>query len=198
MVKKNKIIFSTLTILYFVLGFINIYFSFLALACMIIPFILLFKSKKNVWCSGVCPRADYLDLFRFVNFKVKPPVWLFSEKTKNNLFMFFCANLMFITLSIFMVSQGRMLPIDKIRLFIAFQLPWDMPQLWTLSYYSPVLTHLAFHFYSLMLSSALLGTILAVVFKPRTWCVVCPIKTLSTRYIKMTNIIKEEKNGQKI
>ena len=44
-----------------------------------------------------------------------------------------------------------------------------------------------------MLSSVLLGTILAVVFKPRTWCVVCPIKTLRTRYIKMTNIKKEEK-----
>jgi hypothetical protein len=83
-----------------------------------------------------------------------------------------------------MVASGNMAPIDKVRLFIAFQLPWDMPQLLVLQYYNPLLEHIAFRLYSLMLSSTILGTLLAVVYKPKTWCVVCPVKTLSTKYLK--------------
>ncbi|MDA3808889.1 MAG: hypothetical protein PF518_01035 [Spirochaetaceae bacterium] len=191
MYKKNKLIFSMLTLLYFLSGFINIYFSYLAIACMAIPFLLLSRFKKNVWCTGICPRADYLSHFRIFNLGKKTPTWLFSDKMKNNIFMYFCINLMFIILSSFMVSQGKILPIEKIRLFIAFQLPWNIPQLWTIDYYHPLLNHLAFRFYSLMLSSALLGTFLAVVYKPRTWCVICPVKTLSSRYLTIINTEKE-------
>jgi hypothetical protein len=181
---KNKAVFSIFTILFFMLGFVNIYFSYLALGCMILPFILLTGKKKNVWCHGICPRADYLSLFRFFNLGFKAPKWLFSEKMKNNIFMYFCLNLMFITMSTIMVASGNMAPIDKVRLFIAFQLPWDMPQLLVLQYYNPLLEHIAFRLYSLMLSSTILGTLLAVVYKPKTWCVVCPVKTLSTKYLK--------------
>lgn len=187
MTKKNKKIFSIITISYFLLGFVNIYFSYLALACMVIPFYLLFRDKKNIWCTGVCPRADYLSLFRFINFGKKAPEWLFGNRMKKNLLTYFCLNIMFIFLSSIMVQSGRIAPIDKIRLFIMFQLPRDMPQLWTLDSYSPSLLHLAYRLYSLMLSSTILGTVLAVLYKPRTWCVVCPVKTLSTSYLQQVN-----------
>lgn len=192
---KNRTIFAAFTVSFFLLGFVNIYFSYLALGCMIIPFFLLTRKKKNIWCQGVCPRADYLSQFRFFNFGRKAPRWLFSEQTKNYIFMYFCMNLLFISMSTFMVSSGNMAPIDKIRLFIAFQLPFDMPQLWAFHYYNPVLEHLAFRLYSLMLSSTILGTVLAVVFKPRTWCVICPVKTLSTRYLNQVGVQNEVNKG---
>ncbi len=195
MIQKNKKLFAGLTIGYFILPFINIYFAFLALLCMGIPFYLLFKNNKNKWCSGICPRADYLSLFRVFSFGKKAPDWLLGDKFKRNLLMYFCFNLIFITMSSFMVYSGNMAPIDKVRLFIAFQLPWNMPQLLTLSIDSPVLLHLAFRFYSLMLSSTILGSFLATVYKPRTWCVICPVKTLSTAYLDRTNKTKEVQNG---
>lgn len=188
MTKSSRGLLSIFTILYFLLGFVNIHFSFLALGCMIIPFILLLRKRKNNWCSGICPRADYLSLFRFVNFRLKAPKWLFGNNMKNNILVYFCINILFITMSTFMVRAGRMLPIDKIRLFIAFQLPIDLPQIIPTSLDSPVLLHLAFRLYSLMLSSTLLGTFLAIVFKPKTWCVICPVKTISHRYL---NSIKQ-------
>ena len=184
MSNKNKTVFSILTLSYFLLGFVNIYFSYLALACMTIPFYLLFRDKKNKCCTGICPRADYLSLFRYFNLGKKAPKWLLGENSKRNIFIYFCLNLMFITLSSIMVNTGRLAPIDKVRLFIMFQIPWDMPQLWAIENNSPSLLHLAFRFYSLMLSSTILGTILAIVYKPKTWCVICPIKTLSTNYLK--------------
>lgn len=195
MIHKNKKLFGLVTIAYFLLPFINIYFAFLAIFCMGIPFYLLFKNNKNTWCSGICPRADYLSFFRIFSLGKKAPDWLLGEKFKRNLLMYFCMNIMFITLSSFMVYSGNLAAIDKIRLFIAFQLPWNMPQLVTLTFDSPLLLHLAFRFYSLMLSSTILGSILATVYKPRTWCVVCPVKTLSTAYLNRTDKSKEVQSG---
>jgi hypothetical protein len=192
MLKMNKRIFSIFTFVYFLLGFVYIYFSYLALFCMAIPFLILIKNKKNNWCSGLCPRADYLNLFRFINFGKKPPEWLIGDKMKNNIIVYFCLNLVFIILSTLMVSLDRIVPIDKVRLFIVLQLPWDMPQLWAAENSSPILLHLAYRFYSLMLSSTILGTILAIVYKPRTWCVICPVQTLSTRYLKQLNDTQSE------
>lgn len=195
MIDKNKRFFAGLTITYFFLPLINIYFAFLAVFCMGIPFYLLIKSHKNKWCSGICPRADYLSFFRVFSFGKKAPQWLLGDRFKRNLLMYFCLNLMFIAMSSFAVYSGNIAPIDKIRLFIAFQLPWDMPQLFKINYYSPVLLHLAFRFYSLMLSSTILGSFLATVYKPKTWCVICPVKTVSTAYLKGTNKKEEVQNG---
>ncbi|MDA3957035.1 4Fe-4S binding protein [Oceanispirochaeta sp.] len=180
---KNKQIFSSLTILYFLLGFVNIHLSSLALFCLVTPLVLLMKNRKNLWCSGICPRADYLSLFRFVNLGLRMPRWLVNLKAKNLVLTYVCFNLLLIGLSSFMVSQGKIAPIDKIRLFIFLQIPWDMPQMIHYHLYNPLLLHLSFRLYSLMLSSTILGTVLAILYKPRTWCVLCPVKTLSQRYL---------------
>lgn len=172
-----------LTLFYFILGFVNIYFAYLAFLCMTIPFIVLVIKKKNLWCKGLCPRKSYLNLFRNINLGLKAPKWLYSKQTISNVLTYFCINIFFIVFSTIMVSNGRIAPIEKIRLFIVFQLPWDIPQLIQFSFQSETLTHLAFRLYSIMLSSTLLGTIVAVLFKPSNWCVICPVKTLSNRYL---------------
>ena len=45
-------------------------------------------------------------------------------------------------------------------------------------------------FYSVMLTSTILGLITMVLFKPRSWCVYCPMGT-------MTQLICKGKNGKK-
>ena len=47
----------------------------------------------------------------------------------------------------------------------------------------------AFGFYSVMLTSTVLGLITMVLFKPRSWCVYCPMGT-------MTQLICKAKNGR--
>ncbi|MDD4451101.1 MAG: 4Fe-4S binding protein, partial [Sphaerochaeta sp.] len=50
-----------ITLAYFALGIISILFANLALLCMALPFILLAKAKKKLWCQTYCPRASLLN-----------------------------------------------------------------------------------------------------------------------------------------
>ena len=45
----------------------------------------------------------------------------------------------------------------------------------------------SFGFYSLMLTSLLLGLIVMVLYKPRTWCTFCPMGTMTQGICKLKN-----------
>ena len=45
----------------------------------------------------------------------------------------------------------------------------------------------SFGFYSLMLTSLLLGLIVLVLYKPRTWCAFCPMGTMTQSICKLKN-----------
>ncbi len=177
-----------ITLLYFALGFINITLAMSALACMVTPFVLAGKTGKKAWCTGYCPRADFLTLFGRISRKRKMPEWMKKANLKNLILSYFCLNLMFIGLSTTMVHQGQIPPIDRIRLFILFELPVALPQLIAFSSVPDWLLHLSFRMYSVMLSSTILGTLFAVFYKPRTWCTVCPVSTMTERMLKAGKI----------
>ena len=52
----------------------------------------------------------------------------------------------------------------------------------------------AFGFYSIMLTSTLLGLITMVLFKPRSWCVYCPMGTMTQMICKTK--ARDEKTPQ--
>ena len=45
----------------------------------------------------------------------------------------------------------------------------------------------SFGFYSLMLTSLLIGLIVMVLYKPRTWCAFCPMGTMTQDICKLKN-----------
>ena len=45
----------------------------------------------------------------------------------------------------------------------------------------------SFGFYSLMLTSLLIGLIVMVLYKPRTWCAFCPMGTMTQSICKLKN-----------
>ena len=45
----------------------------------------------------------------------------------------------------------------------------------------------SFGFYGLMLTSLLLGLIVMVLYKPRTWCAFCPMGTMTQGICKLKN-----------
>ena len=177
--RKTVLPLFLITLVYFALGFVNILTAYLALACMALPFIILARQRKKSWCQGICPRADFLSRLKPVSAGRAAPRVLTGEKVKRGVLTYFCMNLFFIVMSTFMVASGRMAPIDRVRFLIAFQLPWELPQLVTFAGVSGAVIHLAFRFYSLMLTSTVAGVVLALLYRPRTWCMVCPINTLS-------------------
>ena len=45
----------------------------------------------------------------------------------------------------------------------------------------------SFGFYGLMLTSLLLGLIVMVLYRPRTWCAFCPMGTMTQSICKLRN-----------
>lgn len=184
--------FFLITLIYFLLPLIHISLAYTALVCMALPFILLARTGKKVWCSSYCPRSDFLSLFRIISKPLKAPAWLNSDKTRRLFLQFFCINLFFIVMSTYMVYSGNMEAMANVRFLIAFQIPGSLPQLLS----DPVLpdwaVHLAYRLYSIMFSSTVVGSLLALFYKPRTWCAVCPVNTLSSAVQRQKKITAGE------
>jgi len=182
---KNNRYLYLIVLGYFMLGLVNIHFALLGLICMSIPFILLFKNTQKTWCQGYCPRASLLNKVgksRLGRSKASPK--FFSRgNMKWIMLIYFGISLTFISLSTLRVATAGVAPMEMLRLLIVIPLPFEMPQLIELSGIAPWLTHLSYRFYSMMLTTTLIGLVLSVLYKPRTWCTVCPISTISGQYI---------------
>lgn len=178
---------------YFILGLVNIHFALLGLICMSIPLILVFKTRKKTWCQGYCPRASLLKKTGKSKIACSRPSPLFFTKGKMKwlMLLYFGISLSLIIYSTIRVALSGNLPNEILKLFIVIPLPFEVPQLFSISGIAPWLTHLAYRFYSMMLTTTLLGTALSLIFKPRTWCTICPIATISGEVVKL-----QSKQGQ--
>jgi 4Fe-4S binding domain len=174
-----------ITVLYFITGFINITLAVLALLCMALPFILVYKNRKQTWCRGACPRADLLSrMGKRFGANNKAPRWLLGAKAKKGVLTYFCMNLMFATASTFAVSEGMMDPIDKVRFLIVFEFPWSLPQMVQFAGISDTLLHFSYRLYSIMFTSTVIGVTLSLFFKPKSWCAICPVNTMTAGVLK--------------
>ena len=173
-----------ITLAYFALGFINIVLAMTALICIFLPFVIVLIKKRNLWCQSYCPRSSWLQLIGRYGRNRKTQRWIVSNKAGNAVLLYFGLNLFFVTMSSIMVSIGKVPPMDMIRLFIIIPTGWQLSQLINIGTIPPLIIHLSYRFYSVMLSSTILGTLLSLFFKPRTWCAICPIKTLNTKLLK--------------
>ncbi|MBH1939392.1 4Fe-4S binding protein [Mobilitalea sibirica] len=182
--RNNKYLYL-ITITYFALGFVNIHFALLGLICMAIPFYLLQKNKKKTWCQGYCPRASlYTTVGKHKKNSRKTPVYFTKGNMKKIVLAYFFVSLTVILMSTLGVAIGRIPPMDYLRFLLVFKLPVDLPQIIEITNLAPWVTHLAYRFYSMMMTTSILGLLLALIYKPRTWCTICPVGTLSDEYLK--------------
>lgn len=169
------------TILFFLMTFIHIAFALLGIACFILPFIQYKLYKDKVWCKYYCPRAGFFNkIVKPINMGLKTPQWLMNNRFKKGVVSYFTINILFATMSTIMVTLGRIDPIDQIRFLIVFGLPIELPQLIELALH-PSLLHVSYRIYSMMFTSVIIGSLMGILFKPRTWCAICPIQTLTTK-----------------
>ena len=185
--KNNQFLFL-LVLTYFALGFVNIHFAILGLVCMMLPFILLFRNRKKTWCQGYCPRASLLSTTGKLTskFSLKTPAFFIKGKMKWIMLIYFGISLIFITMTTIRVGLGFSPALEYLRFLIVIPLPFEMPQLIIFERLPAWLTHLSYRFYSMMMTTTFIGMILSLVYKPRTWCTICPISTISSEYLKYT------------
>lgn len=183
---RNQKYLFLITVSFFLLGFVNIHFSLLAIVCMTLPIILLLRDRKKTWCQGICPRASlYTTCGKTKKWSgLKTPQFFIRGNMKWIMLTYFFISLLFITLSTLGVAKGMRAPMEYLRFLLIVPLPFEMPQLFDIINSVPWLTHLSYRFYSMMMTTTFLGLILAMVYKPRTWCTICPIATVSDVILK--------------
>ena len=192
--RNNKFLYI-ITLAFFVSGLINIHFALLGMICMAFPILLLFRDKKKTWCQGYCPRAGlYTTVGKFKKQSRKTPLFFTKGNMKWIILIYFGISLFIIIMSTIGVARGRIPAMDYLRFLIIIPVPGSMPQLFDITGFAPRLTHLSYRFYSMMMTTTSLGLLMAVFYKPRTWCTVCPINTISDVYLSSAK--NSKKNAQ--
>ena len=182
---KNHKYLYLVTLAFFGLSFVNIHFALLGVICMTIPMFLLQRDQKKTWCQGYCPRANLfmtLGKNRISKGKVTPMSFI-RGNVKNIVLVYFGISLFISVMSTLQVFIGNMAPMLIPRFLIILPINITFPQLITLSGIPVWITHFAFRMFSMMMTTTILGLSLSYIYKPRTWCTICPVNTISDIYI---------------
>lgn len=173
------------TLSFFALSFINIHLAIFGLICMALPLYLLVKNQRKTWCQSYCPRASlYMTLGKKRAKKGKNiPLSFIRGKLKYYVLAYFFVSLSIASLSTLQVARGNMAPMLIPRFLLLIPIPISLPQLFTFSETPLWLTHFSFRILSMMTTTTLIGLFLAFSYKPRTWCTICPINTISDLYL---------------
>ncbi|MCC0784329.1 4Fe-4S binding protein [Clostridioides sp. ES-S-0108-01] len=175
-------IFSSI---YLILGFVNIIFAWIGLICFFVPLIISIVKGNKAYCNKYCGRGQ---LFNLLGNKLKLsrnkdiPKFIRSKWFRYGFLTFFMvmfANMLFSTYLVFEGSRGFK---EVVTLLWTIKMPWQWAYHGTLV--SPWVVQFAFGFYSVMLTSTVLGLITMILFKPRSWCIYCPMGTMTQMVCK--------------
>ena len=170
-------IFSTI---YLILGFVNILFAWLGLLCFFIPLLISIFGGSKAYCNRYCGRGQLFSLLggRFgLSRKKDIPRWMRSKPFRYGFLVFFFVmffQMLFVTGLVFAGTREMS---EVVTLLWTIKLQWHWAYHGTL--FSTGVAQFAFGFYSVMLTSTVLGLLTMVLFKPRSWCVYCPMGTMT-------------------
>ena len=162
------------------LGFVNILFAWLGLLCFFIPLIISVVSGTKGYCNRYCGRGQLFSVLggRFgLSRKKDIPRWMKSKAFRYGFLAFFFAMFFLMLWNTYLVFAGAQDLKQAVTLLWTFKLPWHWAYHGTA--FHPGVAQFAFGFYSVMLTSTVLGLITMVLFKPRSWCVYCPMGTMT-------------------
>lgn len=185
--KSFKNYFWIFSSLYLILGLFNILFAWLGLICFIVPLLISLLGGGKKYCNEFCGRGQLLDLLGKklkLSRKKTMPRFFVSKYFRYGFLTFFLFMFFNMLISTYLVFKGANSLKEVITLFWTFKLSWKLNSLTNIS---PWITQFAFGFYSLMLTSTLLGIITSILYKPRSWCIYCPMGTMTQGICKLKN-----------
>lgn len=180
------------SIIFFALGFFNIIFAWLGMIDFILPLIFAIFGSNKFFCNHLCGRGQLFTVLpkKFKCSRNKPaPSWMSSKIFRYGFLIFFMTMFATMVYQTWKVFGGVSSLSETIKLFWTFRVPWG----WTYTAGSTAdwVAQFAFGFYGLMLTSALIGLIVMILFRPRTWCSFCPMGTMTQMVCKIKNAGKE-------
>lgn len=166
--------------LYLILGLFNILFAWLGLICFLVPLGISIVKGNKAYCNKYCGRGQLFELLgnRLKLSRQKPvPGFIKSAWFRYGFLLFFLTMFASMLFSTYLVFSGAGELKQVVKLLWTFKLPWDFAYHGTL--FAPWVAQFAFGFYSLMLTSTVLGLLTMALFKPRSWCIYCPMGTMT-------------------
>ncbi len=188
---KNKSLLDYMwiwAIVYFSLGFFNIIFAWLGLFDFIVPLVLAISGKGKWFCNNMCGRGQLFNVLgRAIKGKNKvsraAPNFLSSNVFRYSFLVFFLtmfANMLYHTYLVFSGAHGLR---QVIKLLWTIKLPWNWIYInqnipsWVYQF--------SYGFYSLMLTSTIIGLVTMLLFRNRTWCTFCPMGCMTQSICKI-------------
>ncbi|MEQ8198160.1 MAG: 4Fe-4S binding protein [Clostridiaceae bacterium] len=165
--------------IYLLLGIFNILFAWLGIICFSIPLIISLKGEGKAYCKSYCGRGQLLFILgnKLKLSRNKPmPKFLRTKWFRYGFLAFFMTMFGSMLFNTYMVFAGTRGLRQVITVLWTWKLPWDWVNT---SFVSQWAASFAFGFYSIMLTSTILGVIMMGLFKSRSWCVVCPMGTMT-------------------
>ena len=128
----------------------------------------LLRQRTAVWTAGrflwTVPKKDI-------------PKWMKSKWFRYGFLSFFLVMFLQMLWNTYLVFTDARSLKQVVTLLWTFKLPWHWAYHGTR--FHPGVAQFAFGFYSVMLTSTVLGLITMALFKPRSWCVYCPMGTMT-------------------
>lgn len=165
-------------VLYWILGLCNILFAWLGMLFFVIPLLVAILGGSKVYCNRYCGRSQ---LFELLGRKLKlsadrkPPKFLKSHWFRYGFLAFFLTMFCLMIRSTYLVFTGAPLQ-QTVTLLWTIKLPWQWV---SVDMVAPWFAQFAFGFFGVMMTSTVLGLLTMVLFRPRSWCVYCPMGTMT-------------------
>lgn len=165
--------------LYLFMGLFNILFAWLGVICFTVPLLIsIIKGNKN-YCGKYCGRGQLFNILG-ANLNLsrnKPlPKFIKSKYFRYGFLIFFMTMFINMIFNTYLVFSNVNSLKEVLTLFWTFKLPWNFNDL---SNVTPWIAQFSFGFYSMMLTSTLIGLLSMIFFKPKSWCVYCPMGTMT-------------------
>lgn len=164
---------------YIIMGFFNILFAWAGLLCFFIPLIISVVWGNKGYCNHYCGRGQLFNLLgNQLGFSRKKdiPAWMRSKWFRIGFLIFFFIMFFQMLNVTWLVFSGAENLHQTVKLLWTIKLPWH----WAYTAeVTPWVAQFAFGFYSVMLTSTVLGLVTMLLYKPRSWCVYCPMGTMT-------------------
>lgn len=171
-------------LLYLCLGLFNILFAWLGMLFFTIPLLVAVFGKSKAYCNRYCGRGQLLGLLGSklkLSRNVPPPRFLRSRWFRYAFLAFFMTMFCLMLFGTWQVFTGAPLR-ETVTLLWVFKLPWQWAEVGLVA---PWFAQFAFGFFGVMLTSTVLGLATMLLFRPRSWCVYCPMGTMTQGICKL-------------
>ena len=174
-------------VMYFTLGFFNILFAWLGIIEFMLPLVFALVWGNKYFCNRLCGRGQ---LFALLKHSGRPaPRWLASKWFRYGFLAFFMVMFVNVIYQTWLVFGGTESLSETVKLLWVFRVPFGGA--YSEGSFPEWAAQFSFGLYGLMLTSEIIGLLVMMLWRPRTWCTFFPMGT-------MTQIICRLKSGERV